>query len=148
MNMGVGVIKMNQDLAFWQNLSIWIRQCIIRCDPSRFGSTMYFDSVQSRSPQFSLPSCIYCRYYLAFKLPEAVRHMRLSITFRHNATKVKKWLIWLHVPWFSNKDSCLENFVCFLGLKFHDLGTQTQRKPDYTVYLSTATSFLWHLTVM
>ena len=42
----------------------------------------------------------------------------------------------------------LQNFVSLLGLKVHDLGTQTQRKPENTDYLSTLTSFLWYLTVM
>ena len=41
---------------------------------------------------FRLHSCICCRYYLAFKLTEAVREMSLFITFRHNATKVKKFV--------------------------------------------------------
>ena len=36
---------------------------------------------------------------------------------------------------------CLKNFVCLLGLKFHDLCRQTQRKPEHTVYLSTSTKF-------
>ena len=74
--------------------------------------------------------------------------MSLSITFKHIASKVKKWLIWLHVPCFSYQNSCLKKSVCLLGLKFHDLGTQTQKKPECTVYLSNFTKFLWYLTVM
>ena len=37
--------------------------------------------------------------------------------------------------------------VCLLGLKFHNLGRKTQRKPENTVYLSTFTVFLWYPTV-
>ena len=39
---------------------------------------------------FSPTFCVYCRYYLVFKLTEAIGHMSLSFSFRHNATKVKK----------------------------------------------------------
>ena len=49
---------------------------------------------------------------------------------------------------FQTKTAVSKIFVCLLGLKFHDMGRQTQRKPENTVYLSTFTIFLWCPTVM
>ena len=99
----------------------FVRQCVMKaCRSSRL--------------KFCPPSCIYTRNYLQFKLREAVRHISSSFSFKHNATKVQKWLIWLQNLWFWNQDSCLNSFVCLLVLKLHDLCRQTQRKPENTVF--------------
>ena len=90
---------------------------------------------------FSPPFCTYSRHYLAFKLREAVKHMISSFNLKQIATKLKKLLIWLHVLWFSNWDSCFNQFVFLLVLKLHDLCRQTQRKHETTVCLSTFTNF-------
>ena len=42
---------------------------------------------------------------------------------------------------FQTKTPFSKIFVCLLGLEFHDLGRQTQRKPENTVCLSTFTIF-------
>ena len=115
MDFSVRNVKLSYDWAFWQKLSVWILQCIRRCDPSWFCSTICFSST------FRLPPSIYCRYYLVFILTESVRQICLSITFRHNATKDKKlvdlascslifkvrllsqkvcMLAWPQIPWF------------------------------------------------
>ena len=40
-------------LGFRQKPSLWVRQCFRRCDPNRLFSTMYYESVQNPSLQFS-----------------------------------------------------------------------------------------------
>ena len=39
---------------------------------------------------FRPPSCIWSQDYLAFKLGEALSHVKSSFSFKHFATKVKK----------------------------------------------------------
>ena len=80
-------------------------------------------------------------FYLAFKLMESVRNMSLSFTFSHTATKVKKMFDLASCSSIFKLRLLSQKCCSLLGLKFHDLGSQLQRKPEYTLYLSTFTSF-------
>ena len=68
--------------------------------------------------------------------------MSSSIVFKHNATKFKK-IGWFDFTFFDfrTETPLAKIFLWLLGLKFHDLGRRTQRKPENIVYLSTVTIF-------
>ena len=61
----------------------------VRSEPILFHNVLW-KRVEQVASTFRPPSCINPRHYLAFMLREAVRHMSLSFSFKHIATKVIK----------------------------------------------------------
>ena len=109
---------------------------------------MYYDSVESRLPQFFAYLPAYTAAFFAIQIERSRKTHELIFSFNLNATNVKNWLIGLQVLWFLNSSSCLKNNVCLFVIKLHDLNGQAQRKPELTVHLSTLTFLLWYVTVM
>ena len=133
---------------FRQKLNVWIRQYNKRCDPSRFLPLCFLIACRAARLNFS-PNFLHILSALCGNQIKKSRKTRKFIfSFKHIATKVKKWLIWFHVLWVLTYDSCHNPFVCLLLLKLNDLCRQTQRKPENTVYLSTFTNLLRYLTAM